>query len=66
MNLKIAECRKAITNYVNGLDLPLEVVRMILKEVYTEAGERADEAIVAEFRERERVEQGKERKGEDE
>lgn len=56
MNLKIREFKVSIENYVNGSDLPPEVKRMVLKEIYQSAEAAANEAISAEIAERDNAE----------
>lgn len=57
MNLKIREFKVSIENYVWGSDLPPEVKRMVLKEIYESVEEAAAKAISAEIKEREEKEE---------
>ena len=52
MNLKIRELKVTIENYLRGIDLPPEVKRMVLKEIYENAEMSANQAIAAELKER--------------
>lgn len=60
MNLKIRELKATIENYLRGIDLPPEVKRMVLKEIYQSAEAAANEAIAAEIEERDNVERSAE------
>lgn len=54
MNLKIREFRLALENYISNTEIPVEVKRMVLKELYTNTLSAANDAISAELDERER------------
>lgn len=56
MNLKIREFKVTLENYINNTDLPPEVKRMVLNEIYESADRSASEAIAAEIKEREEQE----------
>lgn len=58
MNLKIREFKVSIENYINSVDLPPEVIRMALKEIYESAEAASNEAIAAEISERDSTERG--------
>ena len=59
MDLKIREMVATINKYIDGLDLPMEVKRMAVKEIYDEAAKKADEAVMAEIAERDAMESKK-------
>lgn len=63
MNLKIREMKITIENYINGVDLPPEVKRMVLKEIYDEISTESNKAITAELAERE-AQKGEEKQDE--
>lgn len=63
MNLKIREFKVSIETYINETDLPPEVKRIVLKEIYDGIDREANLAISEELKEREAT--GKE-DGEDE
>lgn len=52
MNLKIREFKITLENYIKSSDLPPEVKRMALKEIYQNASEEADSAVREELTER--------------
>lgn len=56
MNLKIREFKLTLENYIVGNDLPPEVKRMALKELYESVERSANEAIAAEIKERDEKE----------
>ena len=56
MNLKIREFKLTLENYIAGIDLPPEVKRIVMKEIYDEAAVKANDAISAEFKERNETE----------
>lgn len=60
MNLKIREFKVSIENYVNGSDLPPEVKRMALKEIYDTISAEADMVVRKEIEERDSAERGEE------
>lgn len=53
MNLKIREFAITIENYIKNNDLAPEIKRMVLKEIYENAINAANDAISAELDERE-------------
>lgn len=57
MNLKIREFKVTLENYINNTDLPPEVKRIVLKEVYESAEWAANEAIASEIKERDEKEE---------
>lgn len=60
MNLKIREFKISIENYVKAAELPPEVKRIVLKEIYESAETAANEAIAAEIGERDSAEREEE------
>ncbi len=58
MNLKIREFKISIENYIKNTDLPSEVKRMVLKEIYESVSAEADEAVREEIAERDSAERG--------
>lgn len=56
MDLKIREFKLTLENYISGCDLPPEVKRMVLKEIYESAEVAANESIAAEIAERDSAE----------
>lgn len=56
MNLKIIEFEITLKNYINSVDLPQEVKRLAMKEIYEEISASADAAVSAELDEREAAE----------
>lgn len=57
MNLKIREFKVTLENYINNMDLPPEIKRMVLKEIYESVERVANEAIAAEIKERDEREE---------
>lgn len=55
-NLKIREFSQAITNFVDGSDLPEEVKRMALQEILIKQEQKAKEALLAEIAARDAAE----------
>lgn len=55
MNLKIREFKIVIENYINSNDLPPEVKRMVLREIYQSAEVAANAAISEELEAREKT-----------
>lgn len=55
-NLKIREFSQAITNFVEGSDLPDEVKRMALQEILIKQEQKAKEALLAEITARDAAE----------
>lgn len=56
MNLKIREFKLTLENYIGQNDLPPEVKRIVLREIYQSAEAAANEAIAAEIAERDTTE----------
>lgn len=48
-NLSILEFKQSIINYVNQVELPMEVRRMVLKEIYDDICKTSNELIKQEF-----------------
>lgn len=55
-NLKIREFSQAITNFVDGFDLPEEVKRMALQEILLKQEQKAKDALLAEIAARDAAE----------
>ena len=55
-NLKIREFSKAITNFVDGSDLPEEVKRMALQEILIKQEQKAKDALLTEIAARDAAE----------
>lgn len=49
MNLKIRLFKQAIVNFIEGSDLPIEVQRLILGEIYNEVEKQSNETISIEL-----------------
>lgn len=58
MNLKIREFKVTLENYINNTDLPPEVKRMVLNEIYDTVSAKADGAVMEEIKERDSMERG--------
>lgn len=58
MNLKIREMVATLKKYIEGVGLPAEVKRMVLKEIYESVSAEADEAVREEIAERDSAEKG--------
>lgn len=56
MNLKIREFKLTLENYINSNELPPEVKRMVLQEIYQSTESAANEAIAAEIKRRDSAE----------
>lgn len=52
MNLKIREMTVTLRNYIDGVDLPPEVKRIALKEIYNDISAEAEQAVASEIEER--------------
>lgn len=52
-SLDIISVKQTIENYINGLDMPKEVIRMVVKEVYQKTEKDAYEEALAQAKERE-------------
>lgn len=57
MNLKIREFALSLEKYVESADIPWEVKKMILKELYENAIEQADRVVLEELDKRDSEEQ---------
>lgn len=55
-NLKIREFSQAITNFVDGSDLPEEVKRMALQEILIKQEQKAKDALLTEIAARDAAE----------
>lgn len=56
MNLKIREFKLSIENYIEKTELPTEVKRMVVKEIYENIFSLANEEISKELESREKEE----------
>lgn len=56
MNLKIREFKLSIENYIEKTELPTEVKRMVIKEIYENISSLANEEISKEIEIREKEE----------
>lgn len=59
-NLKIREFSQAITNFVDGSDLPEEVKRMAIQEILIKQEQKARDALLSEIAVRDAEEAKKE------
>lgn len=57
MNLKIREFKVTIENYTNEVDLPPEVKRIVLKQIYEGVEREANLVISKELKDREEAAQ---------
>lgn len=57
MNLEIREMKAAIENYMESIKIPMEVKRMVIREIYDGISRKADEAVSAELTERRKKEE---------
>lgn len=57
MNLKIREFALSLEKYVESADIPWEVKKMVLKDMYETAKEKADQAVLEEIDKRDAAEQ---------
>lgn len=55
-NLKIAEFKQTLLTYTESVNLPKEVKRMVIREVYESAEKQALQALAAEIKQREEEE----------
>lgn len=55
-NLKIAEFKQTLLTYTESVNLPEEVKRMVIREVYESAEKQALQALAAEIKQREEEE----------
>jgi len=53
-SIDVREFKLTISNFVNNSELPDEIKRMILREIYEEAEQKANLTIMEEIRERDR------------
>ena len=58
MNIKIRELKIAIVKHIQGIDLPSEVKRLVVKEIYDEISAEADAEIRKELEKRDKQERG--------
>lgn len=58
MNLKTREFSLSLKKYIESVDIPMEVKRIALKEIYEDIAKRSDEAISNELNEREKEKEG--------
>lgn len=56
MNLRIREFKFSIENYIEKTELPIEVKRMVIKEIYENISSLANEEISKEIEIREKEE----------
>ena len=56
-NIEIREFKLAIENYIQNSKMPLEIVRMVLKEIYEEVEQKTNEIMLSEIKERDLKEQ---------
>lgn len=52
MNIKIRELKVSIIKHMQGIDLPIEVKRLVLKDIYDDISREADAEIRKELEER--------------
>lgn len=52
-SLDIVSARKTIEDYIDGLDIPKEVVRMVVKEIYQKTEKDAYAEALAQAKEKE-------------
>lgn len=57
MNLKIREFKMSLEKYIESTDIPWEVKKLILKELYEKAVEESDKSVLGEIKERDSIEQ---------
>lgn len=50
-SIEILQVRKTLEEYINSLDMPKELIRMILKEAYDKAEKSAYEEAMNELKE---------------
>lgn len=55
-NIEIREFKLNLENYINGSIFPLEVKRMVLKEIYEDVEQKSNIAMMAEIKERDESE----------
>lgn len=55
-NLKIAEFKQTLLTYTESVNLPEEVKRMVIREVYESAEKQALQALAEEIKQREEKE----------
>ena len=59
MNLKIRQFKVDIESYIKTTDLPPEVKRLVVKEIYDKIADEADKAVFAEKNEADAMEREK-------
>lgn len=60
MNLKIREFELTLESYINNYDLPEEVKRLAIKEIYEKISAKANNSMASEIEERDKTERKKE------
>lgn len=55
-NIEIREFKLNLENYINNNSLPLEVKRMVLKEIYEDIEQKSNLAMMEEIKERDTME----------
>lgn len=53
-NLQIREFSQNIINYINSVDLPIEVKRFVIKDIYTQVEIESGRIVNEEIKEKER------------
>lgn len=61
-NIEIREFKLTLEKYINNNGLPIEIKRLVLKEVYEEVEQKTNEMMMLEIKERD----GQEEKGREE
>lgn len=56
MNLKIREFKISIEQYIESTEIPWEVKRMVLKDIFESVSQKADKMILQEIEERDKEE----------
>lgn len=56
-NLKIREMQITLKKYIEEICLPVEVKRLVLKEIYNTISDKADKAISVELKDQGEIEQ---------
>lgn len=57
MDLEIREFREGLIKYINGVNLPMEIKRLVVKEVYGEIDNCANDVINAQIQAQRKQEQ---------
>lgn len=63
-NLEIREFRKAIIDFANRSNLPIEVKKLCFDNILNQISKAADEAVILEIKGREKLEQESKKEGE--